>query len=466
MSLEAKRIIVALLSFLFLGSLLIVAWVEGGKQRIAPELDLSISVENQSCVNCHREESPAIVSQWEYSRHADLGVGCLECHTAEDDDIDAYEHEGEVIATIVTPNDCARCHQAIADEFQQSHHASAGNILGSLDNVLGEIIEGMPAAVNGCMQCHGSEVAFQRDSEGEIKRTERGIPLMDPDTWPNTGIGRKNLDGSLGTCSACHSRHAFDTKVARFPDNCGKCHMGPDHPQIEIYNESKHGIAFRAQIEDMALDSETWVVGEDYTAAPTCATCHMSATRDLPITHDVGKRLTWTLRPPISTRMEDWQEKKADMQNVCSACHSMGFTENWYKQYDSAIDLYNRKFAEPGVKIMAALKEAGAITPDPFDEHIEWVWFEVWHHEGRRARHGASMQGPDFTQWHGFYEVAKHFYFKLIPEARELAHGHPEAEKAIEEALSGPDHAWLEGMDEETKAKVRSFYKERYDQDQ
>jgi len=30
------------------------------------------------------------------------------------------------------------------------------------------------------------------------------------------------------------------------------------------------------------------------------------------------------------------------------------------------------------------------------------------------------MMGPDFTQWHGFYEVAKHFYTKFIPEAEDL----------------------------------------------
>ncbi len=33
------------------------------------------------------------------------------------------------------------------------------------------------------------------------------------------------------------------------------------------------------------------------------------------------------------------------------------------------------------------------------------------------------MQGPDFTQWHGFYEAAKHFYFKFLPEAEALSLG-------------------------------------------
>ena len=32
----------------------------------------------------------------------------------------------------------------------------------------------------------------------------------------------------------------------------------------------------------------------------------------------------------------------------------------------------------------------------------------------------ASMMAPDYTQWHGMFEVAERFYMKLIPEARAL----------------------------------------------
>ncbi len=84
-----------------------------------------------------------------------------------------------------------------------------------------------------------------------------GNGKFDPDTWPNSGIGRVNPDGSKGTCAACHGRHAFSSAQARQPENCGNCHMGPDHPQIEIYNESKHGIQFRAIIAKMNLDSKS-----------------------------------------------------------------------------------------------------------------------------------------------------------------------------------------------------------------
>ena len=38
------------------------------------------------------------------------------------------------------------------------------------------------------------------------------------------------------------------------------------------------------------------------------------------------------------------------------------------------------------------------------------------HHQvGRRARHGASMMGPDYTHWHGMYEVSKHYYTEFLP---------------------------------------------------
>ena len=70
---------------------------------------------------------------------------------------------------------------------------------------------------------------------------------------------------------------------------------------------------------------------------------------------------------------------------------------------------------------MAALKAQQLITPQEFDEEIEWTWFYLWHHEGRRARHGASMMAPDYAHWHGMYEVAERFYQQLIPQARELA---------------------------------------------
>jgi hypothetical protein len=446
--------------------------------------------EGLKCVECHRAETPGLAQEWNNSQHGQSGVNCLDCHAAEERDKDGFMHEGQRISVIVTPKDCAYCHRTEFEEMDGSHHSKGGEILASLDNLLGEVVGG-PAAVNvGCRQCHGAEIEIGDD----------GKPV--PTTWPNTGIGRINPDGSRGSCTACHARHRFSKAQARTPDTCGKCHVGPDHPQIEVYNESKHGIIYRAKMDEMNLESDKWVAGIDYSAAPTCATCHMSAGGDEGKTHNVGDRISWTLRPPISTkinlvRLENgdefdvpegkpvpkvgdeakgykvvevltWEDRRAKMQSVCSACHTGSVIEGHYKQFDDLVHLYNDKFAKPIAAVMSDLKAEGYLTKTPFDEPIEWTWWEIWHHEGRRARHGASMSGPDYAWWHGIYDVAKHTYFKFIPELKELARAKDGNEKKADELLAkhfGPieGHSWFfEGMSKEQIERVREGYEKRY----
>ena len=540
MTLNTKRIIIAVLGAAFLASLLFVQWMEVLRKReeagLAP-LHIAVASESKRCVDCHTEKTPGIVEHWKGSTHAAKGVACIECHEAKPGDPDGYDHEGQYIATLVTPRDCARCHPREYEEFSASHHAAAGNILHSLDNFLAETVEGsrvrfnpygssaegaarpvsipggsiekvngMAAAFTGCQQCHGSKVALQgKDEAGNpimisttelqpdedgnptnmeavarIVKDENGKPLFHSSTWPNTGIGRLNLDGSRGSCSACHSRHDFSPRRARQPENCAKCHLGPDHPQKEIYEESKHGIAYRDLKDQLNLNGKSWVLGDDYSAAPTCATCHLSANtkNGRVITHDPGRRISWTNRPPASLLMDtdkngaviketDPEKRKAlladggeaanvkrtRMKNVCLHCHAPSYVNGFYKQYDDFVVLYNEKFAKPGMAIMAVLKGQGLTTPTPFDEEIEWTWFYLWHHEGRRARHGASMMAPDYAHWHGTYEVAERFYQEFIPQAREIAHSAEAAGKTaeakavndlIEEILARPEHEWFE----------------------
>jgi hypothetical protein len=526
MSLRTKQIIIALLGMAFLVSLIFVQWKEIVRKE--EELGLRpphiiVPANSRSCVDCHREQSPGIIDHWEGSTHAEKGVGCLHCHEAQEGDVDGFTHYNVLIATIVTPRDCGTCHVKETQEFAASHHAKGGNILASLDNFLAETVEGsrVPfnphsptpghdvdmvngmASVNvGCKQCHGSKVSLQAtdgslitvddlepNDEGQptnmaavsrVVRDTNGRPKLDASSWPNTGIGRINLDGSLGSCSACHSRHDFSPRRARQPENCAKCHLGPDHPQKEIYEESKHGVAFRDLKDHMNLDAEEWVLGEDYTQAPTCATCHMSAHsrasgEDGDVTHDPGLRISWTNRPPVSLVMDTdinnavvketdpatrselttdtWQAKRLRMKAVCMHCHTGEYVDAFYKQYDDFVINYNEKFAKPGQKIMDSLRENELITPIEFDEKIEWTWFYLWHHEGRRARHGASMMAPDYAHWHGMYEVAERFYQELVPEARELADhaeegGDTDAAAAVRQAiadiLARPEHAWFE----------------------
>lgn len=466
MTINAKKVLVALLSVVFLASLLIVAWIEGGKQRFAPEPENLLSEASAGCYRCHLEKTPAIVGQWFGSRHGQLGIGCYECHRAEEGDVDGWKHNGRLIATIVSPKDCGRCHGAIAEEFSKSAHARAGDIDGSLDAVLAEKLQGHDSLNVGCVRCHGRAMDFQKDSSGKLVKDSEGKPLFVDGAWPNTGMGRINPDGSRGACTACHSRHRFDLAMARRPEACGKCHLGPDHPQEEIYHESKHGVAFYNALSQnlMHLESKKWIVGATYNAAPTCATCHMSATPNQPITHDPSSRISWNSKPPVSIRPEDHEIRRGSMQDVCLNCHAPTWVDGYFQQYDAAVDLWNRRFGEPGAKIMEILAGAGLVTPKPFDDEIEWTWYYLWHREGRQARMGAAMMGPSYAQWSGFAEVAREFYDNFLRHARELAKSKPEAAKAIEALLAGPDHEWLRSSGSEERAKSDKFYQARYGQ--
>jgi cytochrome c553 len=239
----------------------------------------------------------------------------------------------------------------------------------------------------------------------------------------------------------------------------------------------------------MNLGNSKWIVGEDYSAAPTCATCHMSATKNQRITHDVGLRISWNNRPEISIRPEasdaklglpgkdvTWQKRRANMVDVCMNCHNQNFVDAFYLQYDGLIELYHEKFAKPGLALYQAAKPL--LRPAQFSNAIDFTWYEIWHHEGRRARHGVSMMGPDYTHWHGTYEVAKHFYSEYIPELQELvdhhkASGDPEKKAAatklgelLDATLNHADHQWyLNKMSPEEKLareQQRLDFQKRY----
>ena len=81
---------------------------------------------SKSCVECHQKTSPGIIEHWTGSTHAAKGVGCVECHQAEKKDVDAFDHYGAMIATIVTPRDCGRCHIEETKEFTAHSFNTAG----------------------------------------------------------------------------------------------------------------------------------------------------------------------------------------------------------------------------------------------------------------------------------------------------------------------------------------------------
>ena len=89
---------------------------------------------NKKCITCHLKENKSLVLQWENSAHAaakEGQIGCYNCHAADKGDEMGYNHEGAFIKAILSPSDCAKCHEPEAREMAISHHATAGEIMAS-----------------------------------------------------------------------------------------------------------------------------------------------------------------------------------------------------------------------------------------------------------------------------------------------------------------------------------------------
>ena len=434
-----------LLCIFFIGSGLLVGsvWAKNISKAKEFRLERSMSKEAQACIECHKIESPGIFVDWANSRHAHANITCIDCHKADPNDPDVnkrhfkqYERsdikwgrkEYRVpIATIVTPKDCSRCHPDEVKEYSRSKHANTLEIIWKLDPWLNKGMNNDWERTAGCFYCHGTVVKLDKD----------GVP--DASTWPNVGVGRLNLDGSLGSCTSCHTRHRFSVADARRPEACGQCHLGPDHPQIEIFTESKHGDIYDAFKQEYNFNAApgTWTAGVDY-RAPTCASCHMSGSGSALTTHDVTERLSWELQAPLTIRPENfkpfpaktnWKVERDKMKEICMQCHTKSWVDTHYVKLDEVVKNYNENYFKPAKAMLGKLYKKGLLDKSKFfDEHLEWKFYELWHHEGRRARMGAAMMAPDYSWWHGFYECKIHFN-EFMSEANKLLKTGKKAEK-------------------------------------
>lgn len=159
--------------------------------------------------------------------------------------------------------------------------------------------------------------------------------------------------------------------------------------------------------------------------------------------------------------VDTWEQKRERMKAACTSCHAPSYIDAFYKKYDDFVILYAQKFAVPAQELIKALKDNELMSKVDFDDKIEWDYFYLWHHEGRRARMGVSMNAPDYAHWHGMYEVAEDFYQKLVPEAREIiaraaqgakAAQAQAAQKVLDGILARPEHAWFVEQQKESPA--------------
>jgi hydroxylamine dehydrogenase len=366
------------------------------------------------CAECHYRQQYSIVHEYEMSVHGQKHVSCLECHQPAAKQ-QHKDHHGFVIANQLTAGNCRGCHEAVYQQFLRSRHAAVSwaavygekGLSGEQANFAEQfhpgyakrpphpfaVLEGASAMVSGCEQCHS--------------------------------IGRPNDDGTIGNCTACHTRHTSSVAIARQPRTCGQCHMGPDHSQIEIYEESKHGVMFNSQERLMNLNAPPQRLTTRNMWVPTCATCHMSGINGNKVTHDPSERLSYYLADAVSKRRPNYALAQANMKQICNQCHTRPLIDRVYQQAEQAVAVTNDR-VQQAKAIVDGLRSQGVLTGKPFENRIDFVYFDFWHYDGRTAKHGAFMGGADFVQWHGNYPMlAKMAELKAM--AQDLRRGHGSA---------------------------------------
>jgi len=383
-----------------------------GLNTSLPTLSTLAQGESKACVECHEKENPGIVQQFHDSKHSGRGVQCLDCHKpVGGQETMTKEHYKVAMVAKPTPKNCTQCHEEEVKEFAESAHAAKSWY-----------------SVEGAKNFTAEELAKNHLLDANGKPIGGGNPnpvfnLIGKDASAQScevchAIGQKNQDGSFGDCTKCHLRHTFDVAQARQPETCGQCHLGPDHPHIEIYNESAHGAYFNANKDKFNMEAPPGTLTVKDFPAPTCATCHMSAFGSVKGTHNVGDHLKWSLQPEIAKVRENGDQNRETLNTICANCHTPTFIKEEQTKAEKTINLTNQNVTK-GKAIVDDLRNTGLLGTKPLSNPLDFIYFELWHHEGRRARYGAVMGGADYVNWHGIYEQQKALV-ELQSKAEEL----------------------------------------------
>ena len=349
--------------------------------------------DGQSCEGCHRTLDPGMDKQWRVSAHFRMNVGCADCHGGDHEAV--FADKGKVSAGM-----CGTCHEQIVNDFRQNGHADAE--VAALSDA--RFLAQSPAMQEeGCMACHA--------------------------------IGTRFPDGSVGGCNECHPGHEFSSAVAREPEACEVCHGGPDHPVMEAYQTSVHGILY--------------YMDRDPEKSPSCATCHMPEgfhghVENLTLGEVFsGAVLREEYSPNIPMKKltkKEFEENRKRMLGVCAPCHSTRFARESLERADAIKREADVLVAESRAVILS-LHDEGALDPMPEDRpaspvfghalelggqqlyentsEIEQAFFRLYKFYHATTFKSAYHHSPDYTHWKGIVFM-KMEMDKIRTEAKRL----------------------------------------------
>ena len=346
------------------------------------------------CAECHARTQYSVVHEYEMSAHAKKGVNCLDCHQPAANQ-EKKDHHGFIISAKLTAGNCRSCHENIYQQFLHSRHAAPSW-----------------AAIYGEKGLSPEQVNFSETYQpGGTRRPPHPSSQLEGGSAMTSGcdqchsVGRPNADGTIGTCTACHTRHTSSVRIARLPSTCAQCHMGPDHSQIEIYEESKHGVMFHAQERLLNLDAPPDTLTTRDMFVPTCATCHMSGLNGVGVTHDPSERLSYYLANAITETPP--QLHRGPGKNEAASARSAT-----RPRFPIVSTPRPNKWSNPPTTTCTQRRTSsprsrkdGVLSGPPFSQPIDFIYFDLWHYDGRTSKHGAFMGGADFVQWHGNYPI-------------------------------------------------------------
>jgi len=130
----------------------------------------------------------------------------------------------------------------------------------------------------------------------------------------------------------------------------------------------------------------------------------MSGINGVGVTHDPSERLSYYLANAITDKRPNFAEARAKMKQVCTQCHTPGLIDRVYAQADQVVQSTNQR-VQTAQQLVNGLRKDGVLTGPPFSNPIDFVYFDLWHYDGRTSKHGAFMGGADFVQWHGNYPM-------------------------------------------------------------
>jgi hypothetical protein len=196
-----------------------------------------------------------------------------------------------------------------------------------------------------------------------------------------------------------------DLKIVRDPNSCAKCHMGPDHPQWEMWQTSLHG---------------TLNASAGREVGPDCQSCHMPKG-----SHNVSVGMTMN-SGGVPYPAKKAEPARAEMLQICSSCHAPAFARRELERNDQ-VRSQSLAILKEAEQIIWDLNDRGLLDPMPAQRpphplsgpqlvtdsqmlyedtsHIERIFFKMKKYDYARTIKGAYHQNPAYTHWYGNAEL-------------------------------------------------------------